>query len=401
MFRHSYPKPNSERRGAMVIMVLVMLTVALAFAAFSVDVPYMQLVSAELQVVSDAAAKAATRKLSMTNGDTAAAIAVGKAVAAKNTVGGRQVVLEDTDFQFGNVTSNADGTFDFQATAAPYKAVRVDIDLSDNVGQGGVSTLFGSMLGSGTYSPTVGSTSAFRMHEIVLCLDRSHSMAWDDKATLDWTYPRPIPDRDYYRDYRIDSYDALLTPPLYTNDSRWAFCRDAVGDFLDQLSLATNPTDLGLVTWASYLGTNTTEYYLTRQTVPATTVEVNLGGSYSSVRQAVTDLGNRRMLGGTNTAAGLDVAINMLKNNGSFARKTIILMTDGQENEGRGSENAAADAAAAGIVIHAVTFMNGDQTRMQNVATLTGGMHIHASNGNELRKAFKYLAQLPAVSLVE
>ena len=107
------------------------------------------------------------------------------------------------------------------------------------------------------------------------------------------------------------------------------------------------------------------------------------------------------MLGATNCAAGIDAGVAMLVNDTlkPFSNKIIILMTDGQWNQGRSPVLAAQDAAAQGIVIHVVTLLPAaDQPDMDEVAAITGGIRYHADDKASLINAFQTLARsIPAV----
>ena len=107
------------------------------------------------------------------------------------------------------------------------------------------------------------------------------------------------------------------------------------------------------------------------------------------------------MLGATNCSAGIDAGVSMLVNDPvrPYANKIVILMTDGQWNQGRSPVLAAQDAAAQGVVVHVVTFLPAaNQPDMDQVAAVTGGMHYHADNKAALIAAFQTLARsIPAV----
>ncbi len=61
-------------------------------------------------------------------------------------------------------------------------------------------------------------------------------------------------------------------------------------------------------------------------------------------------------MGGTNLSAGLDNAVAVLSgaNSNRFSSKVVVLLTDGQWNQGRDPTAAAYDARAAGIIVHCV-----------------------------------------------
>src|SRR5262245_58435464 len=93
-------KPASEeqksRRGAIVVLVAIMIIVFLASVAFSVDVSYMQLTRTKLRAATDAAARAAGEGLSREQ-DIDYARQVAKDIAAANQVAGEPLLLDDSD----------------------------------------------------------------------------------------------------------------------------------------------------------------------------------------------------------------------------------------------------------------------------------------------------------------
>ncbi|MEZ5949418.1 MAG: hypothetical protein R3C12_09425 [Planctomycetaceae bacterium] len=77
------------------------------------------------------------------------------------------------------------------------------------------------------------------IHEIVLCLDRSHSMCFDLSGE-DWVYPPEIP--VYPKGY--------ITPPSPTG-SRWRELDVAVEHFVRIIGERQIKPDIGMVTWGS------------------------------------------------------------------------------------------------------------------------------------------------------
>lgn len=68
-------------------------------------------------------------------------------------------------------------------------------------------------------------------------------------------------------------------------------------------------------------------------------------------------------------------------------------MTDGIHNVGTDPLPVAKSAGANGIMVYTVTFSNeADQSRMRSVAAAGSGKHYHAADGEELRKAFREIA---------
>jgi hypothetical protein len=174
-----------------------------------------------------------------------------------------------------------------------------------------------------------------------------------------------------------------------------------VGTFTTIVSQLNTPPRVAVVTWGSEIGKNTTEYQLTGKTAKAVTLDQGLTSTFSSVNSAVTALSSKVMLGGTNMSAGIDEGTEVLTANNirPYAERIMILMTDGQWNQGRDPVDAAADALSAGITIHTIGFLSaGQSSTLIDIAELTGGKYYAASNEDALEDAFRELAlTLPIV----
>lgn len=394
---HHIPDQHA-RRGAVLVLVAAMLIVLVIVSGFMIDLAYMQLVRTELRAATDAASKAAVEALTREE-DVNAAIAAAIANAAKNNVAGNPLTITSADVEVGNSSQNANGVWNFNANAQPENAVRVTAQMLDGSTTGSVPLFFGNYFGSGTFQPTQQATASHLDQDIVLCVDRSHSMCFDESG-ISWSYPWLI---EWYVNNIWYIYDAIQLAPD-SNDSRWASLDSAINLFLDELDTRTVKPKCALVTWGSEIGTNTYEYQMTGKTAPETSQDVNFTTSYQNIRTSIDNRGSDVMLGGTNMAAGMDDAIDMLtgSNVRRYSQKMMILMTDGQWNQGRDPILAAQDAAAANIKIYTVTFLsNTDQTTMEQIAAITGGDHYHASNRTELEEAFKKIAATLPIVLTE
>jgi Mg-chelatase subunit ChlD len=94
---------------------------------------------------------------------------------------------------------------------------------------------------------------------------------------------------------------------------------------------------------------------------------------------------------GTGVLTGADVR--------PYAERIMILMTDGQWNQGRDPLDAASDALGSGITIHTIGLLSaGQSSTLIDIAELTGGKYYAASNEDALEDAFRELAlTLPVV----
>ncbi len=76
-----------------------------------------------------------------------------------------------------------------------------------------------------------------------------------------------------------------------------------------------------------------------------------------------------------------------------FVERTMIVLTDGIQNRGRPARLAAADEAANGTVIHAITFgRDADRRAMQEVARVGNGRYFHAIDNAQLAQVFREIA---------
>lgn len=391
---------RSSRRGAMLVLIGAMLIIFLAMIVFAVDVSYMQLTRSELRAASDAAAKAGTEALRRTQ-NSAKAVNAAIEYASYNTIGGKPLVLNAGDIELGQTVLSLDGSWDFKPDAKPYRAMRVTASLGKDTASGPVHLFFGGLFGRNTFSPKMTSVAAQFDQDMILCLDRSHSMTFD-LSGVDWVYPAGIP-----------AYPDGIKYPPHKSKSRWAALNSAIASFEAIIADSNMPPRIGMVTWASEIGTNSTEYKLTKKTSPVVTRDLELSESIvntllkaltNSLKALTTKRGENVMLGGTNMSAGLSEAIQMLEADKSkpLAKKSIILMTDGQWNQGSDPVLLASDAKTKGIVIHTITFLPGaKQPAMESIAAITGGRHYYAASAAELDAAFRDLAYSMPVMLTE
>ncbi len=329
----------------MLVLIMLMLVVVLAMTIFAVDIAYMQLVKTELRTSTDAAARAGSEALARTQSVDAARQAARDAAAA-NRVAGDPLLLDDADIVFGTAAASNFGVFTFQPGANPINSVRVLGRRSGGSPSGKVPLFLGSLLGTGTFEPELQSTTTSVVRDIALVLDRSGSMASQNKIN----------------ELKI-----------------------AVNIFLDIMDATTSDERVSLT---SYSTTGTKDQDMTSN--------LNL------VRSAVNQM---PAAGFTAIGQGLQIGSDSLvfdSNSRPFAEKTIILLTDGIENRGPFTIPVLNGILPRNQVIHTITFGAGaDQNLMRQVASATGGTHTHAPSGQALRDAFETIARTLAVLTIE
>jgi Ca-activated chloride channel homolog len=393
-----------HRRGATCILVAILLLAFVMAAAVTVDFAQMQLVRTELRSASDAAAKAGAEALARTQ-NPASAKAAAIQYANANRVGGAAFQLRESDVILGRVSGKSNGAWEFSADTTPYNAVRINA----RVGGGGlanaVPTFFGGVLGRSTFSTSQQSTAAQQDVEVCLCLDRSGSMMFDMTGS-DWSYPSGNP-RLYASGYYPNSLYRNYCSPPDPDDSRWEVLVEAIDLFLDEVEKAITRPRTALVTWSNEM---TLPYYpnISYQTVRTdhdlpTAASFKWSDNRSGIESSLSGLSSMPLGGGTNLAAGIDEAVDVLTGPRSrtYSSKIMIVLTDGQWNAGREPLLAAQDAARAGITIHTISMLTSTQTVLSQIAGATGGKYYPTSNEAQLQEAFREIAKTLPVVLVD
>lgn len=398
----------SSRQGGVLIFLVAGIVMLLAMAMITVDVASMQLARTELRAASDAAAKAGAEALLRTQNKTAtkkAAVDMG----ALNKVAGKPLTLETNDVTIGSSSRQTDGSWTFTNGGTRPNAVRVNASISE--GTGPINLAFGKLFGAGTFTPTKTSTASVLEQEVCLAIDRSGSMAFDLSGD-EWSYPSGCDGND----------------PPHSTRSRWAALSNAVDAYLEAANATALPPRVSLVTWASNEGDSPRDQPVgSTLTIidtllgrliggllnilddpdpnyPISQIESRLTKETSKIEMVVQWRGRHPIYGSTNMSAGLDKAVKLLTDSDvrPYAKRSVILMSDGQWNEGRSPVQAAEDARDKGITVHVITFLPDAQSAdMDSVASITGGKHIHANTEEELIAAFQEIARTLPVVLTE
>lgn len=398
-----YKLQAKNRKGSSLALIAIMLSSFAIMAAITIDFAYMGLVQTELRIATDAAAKAGAEALSRTeNIGSARQAAVDHAAA--NKVGGQSFQLSTSDVTIRKLVKDQSGDWNFVASVDKPNAVQVNAKTGGDAVHSAVSLFFGSVLGTSSFTPSYSATAGQQDVAVCLSIDRSGSMLFDMSGT-DFVYPPNNP-----RLSSFTSWGALwrnhLSPPNPVG-SRWAVLAEAVDVFLEESGKFTPAPRVGLVTWASDYDMPISPHTKYRKSKKEKKVprhlEYDWATNQAQVKAVVSSLRTIPMMGATNLSAGLDDAVKSLLDPdvGSFSSKVIILMTDGQWNDGRNPIDAAKDARDAGIVVHTVSMLTGYHPDMAAIAEMTGGKYYRTSNAQELSDAFRELARSLPIVLVE
>ncbi len=367
-----------SRRGSILIMALFILVVCLAAAAFAIDVAYMQLVQTQLRSATDAATRAGAQALTQGKSLNEARDAA-KSTARRNYVAGDKFILNDKDIVFGIAAENPEnpgGRYLFTENPNVVNAVQVRGERTAASESGAVPLFFGSRLfGTGPFEPIKSAVAMIADRDIVVVVDRTTSMRTEDGGRM----PSSL-------------QSAYGTDPTYDDDGdgkmrRIEALKVAVNEFRLLVDRLPGAEQLALV---SYSKTGETESPLSRD--------------FTEFAQKIYEMPLKY---GTNIGAGIDAGMVALQDPSRGRRSAtpvMIVMTDGQHNRERDPEDAARDAMAAmpRLTIHTITFSDdAEKKRMQAVAAIGKGRHVHAADVSELVDKFSDLAVSAGVSFIE
>jgi Ca-activated chloride channel family protein len=373
-FRHS--RRRRARQGAMMVLVAVCLPLFLIMAAFAVDVAWMQLTRTELRTATDAASRAGAKTLSLAQNE-ADARAAAKDAARRNRVANAPLVLADRDIEVGRGAQAATNSrFGFTPGGAQKNAVRVTGRRTTGSAGGPVALFLGRVMGVTQFQPQHVATSTQLDRDICLVVDRSGSM--------------------------MESLNGGSVPggacnPPHPTLSRWGALNTAVVGFLAELDRTAQREQCAMVSYSS-AGSGCGLTFTTSD------INAPLSFSYARIRNEMARLSSQPVQGRTAISAGIDNGIRVLTSSAirPFAVRTMVVMTDGLHNTGRGPILSAREAAAQNITIHTVTFSSdADIPRMEAVAAATGGQHFHAPDAASLERIFREIASTLPVMLTE
>jgi Flp pilus assembly protein TadG len=337
---------RSERTGAMLPMVAVVIVILFAACAFAVDIARMHLTKSELRTATDASARAAVEMLSRVQ-DTQLATDAALAVAKRNIVAGQGLSIDPNDIVFGSASQGSDGKFTFQESTTLINSVRIIGDRSTTSIDGPVSLMFAPLFGTDTFSPIATSTATRLDRDIALVLDKSGSMGSGGR------------------------FPALL---------------NGVDVFLSQLDNSLSEERVSLTVYDAF-----------------PTKLVDMTANLTSIRDGLATQSPSGFTGiGRALQMGMDSIQNDAGSRGAFSLKSVVLMTDGNQNRGINPAVVARQARDQGIIVHTITFSDGaNEALMKQVADTTGGQHLHANTNEELIAAFDEIARTVQVLTIE
>ncbi|QDV71471.1 von Willebrand factor type A domain protein [Rosistilla carotiformis] len=356
-----------DRRGSVLVLMSIVLPMMLILAAFAINSASIELRRTEMTIVSDIAARAGSRELTMSKSEEAARRRA-KQLAKRNKVGNVPLTLEDSDIEFGTAMRQGTARYDFtQGTPHP-NSVRIFARRKTGSADGPLSLPFPGILGHHAVNSEQHAISTQVLVDIALVIDRSGSMAYASNEPA--VYP-PSPSS------APEGWDFCdPAPPI----SRWRDMLAAVDVFTTEIT--NSPTD-ERVAVVTYNG--------------SATIDQPLTADFTKIATTLDTYTQSLCAGGTNIGGGIGQGIEALINrveSRTGASKVIVVLTDGIHNQGTDPVSAAKQASSGGAMIFSVTFSDeADQNRMQKVAEKGYGKHFHAQNGDELKIVFAEIAK--------
>ena len=337
---------QQNRTGAMLPMVAVVIVILFVACAFAADIARMHLTRSELRTATDAAARAGVETLARAE-DTNLATEAALAIARENIVAGVGLNLNPDQIVFGNSVRGEDGRFQFTESSDVINSVRVVGERTADSPDGPVSLLFGPLLGTDTFSPTMASTAVRVDRDIAIVLDKSGSMG---------------------------------------REGRFEGLQNGLDVFLTAMEESIPEEHVSLTVY---------------DTFPQKLVDMT--ADTIALREAFATQSPDGFTGiGRALEVGLDSILNDAGSRGPFTLKSVVLMTDGRQNRGINPIAVSQRAKRLGITVHTLTFSEGaNQDLMIRVAENTGGIHVHADTNEQLADAFDRIARTIQVLTIE
>jgi hypothetical protein len=345
--------------------------VIVVLSAFAINIAYLELNRTEMYIASDSASRAAGREFMITQ-DMSRARNQGRLAAELNTIGGKQLTLENNDFVFGQARRDALTTrYSFTPGGERPNAVEVTAKRTRNSRNGPINVLIPNPFEVNGVDSTQTARSNQTEVDIAIVLDRSGSMAFAADELSSATRPRAAP----------PGWDFNGPAP---NPSRWRDAVSAVGEFLVELDRTAVSEIVSLSTYNHDVS-----------------VDQELTSNYASIQSGLQTYTNHFVEGDTNIGGGIFAGLKTFAStrNRPYASRVMILLTDGIDTMGSNPVFAAEEAAKQKVMVFTITFSSeADQTTMKLVAEKGLGKHYHATSGARLTGVFQDIAkQLPII----
>jgi Ca-activated chloride channel family protein len=348
-----------------------LLPVLFLLSAIAVNLAYIQVVNAKVQIVTDVSVRAAGAAY-VESGDEAAGLAAAQQLASLNPIESNVLHIASGDLEFGLSQRNA---HDIAYTFTPGvngNSVRLTTN-SFASGSGGASQPFFTISGANfDIRPVCKAAHSQSTLDVCVIVDRSGSMAFAADESSGSGTPAAAPADWSFGD---------AAPP----QSRWLDLVAAVNSFCNELNQTSKIERVALCGYSN----NASRL-------------VDLTDTYQQISDALNVISSSYANGYTNVGDGIEKgvsAVTDLDYARPWATNALVLMSDGNHNTGTDPIAAANQAVLDRIPIYTVSFSSeANQALMQQIADMTGGRHYHAIDAAQLNEAFRAIARrLPSM----
>jgi len=360
-------RQRRQRRGNYSLFMGVFATTIVGFGALGVDLSYIAMTSSQAQAVADAASHAALIAYRTSEArSTSARVAAGQAAAQyyvdSNEVGlGTHGDLDDVVFGIFNPDTGR-----FSAGAQPYNAVQTTVSRD---GGNGLQLFFAPILGHEVAHVSQRGVTAANPREILVVVDRSCSMQ----------SPRSDPGWEGVRD-ALTVFGRYMVDHQVPKDRLGITTFNTRGDVWDPLRYVDGNEASILSKWSSW------------------------GSCGRHPRYWWTYYGYA-CSGGTNQAAGIAPAVQLLTGSGNeLAFKAIIVVSDGNpSSSGYRSAflSAAEDAWAEDIHVWTVGFGASINDGLMQAATKGVGTYYRLPTSDGLEGVMLDIARSIPVTIAD
>lgn len=372
---------SSRRRGGLTVLMTVILVAMSLFCMMTVNTAYIEMARTDLQTSTDLAVKSATGELGRSQDLSACQRMLERQLVL--TDGGTRRGIEVISRRQGQLSKQSNGAYALVSSSggAQVNAIQVTSRYPGLLGTFSIPFPF---LASERVTVDATSTAARSDVDLVLCIDRSASMAWG-LSNEPFLYPNGTKGLDNY-----------FRPPD-PEESRWASVKAGVSLLLDKASTGYvgGEARIGLVTFAS-------DYRFGVFESERATLDNELTADVGAIQSSLADLSSRPLIGDTNISAGLGL-VRRSRELGAkrqlTGRAVLVLLTDGRYTQGSDPRRRARGLARQGWQIFTISFSDqADTELLAEIASYGGGKHFHAATGKELEDAFREIAfSLPGI----
>ncbi len=332
------------RSGAALLIMTGVVMVAIAIAAYAINVAHIQYTRAEMQIVTDVATRAACRALVDTGSQSQAYVAAQR-LANANKVAGRTFTLAPGDLEFSVATRISSADMYAYSSGQRPNSVRFNNTFFQR-SRDALPMLLPSFNMATGFRPIKEATAAQAELDIAIVLDCSSSMlsAWNQVSGAEGLLVLPLP-----------------VPP----GARWHVAKSGIEQVLQTFRKSPAQERVAFTTFNN-----------------VSLLNLPLSTEYLPVESALAFHSTAYLGGLSSLADGMNSAITLLSSTltaRAWASRVILLVSDGNENFGTGALNVARKAAQSDIMVYTISVGSDANKRLMSDLSVIGhGRYLHA-----------------------